>query len=120
VLFDIKHMDSEAHRQYTSVPNDLILSNLSAIAGKVRVWLRIPLIAGFNDAEEHIDRVISLAGETGAEKISFLPYHEGGSSKCSQIGTAYSLPAAGAPDKEHLALLQGRVTDAGLQCGIGK
>ena len=119
VLYDIKHLDIDLHKQYTGVANDVILSNLRSIAGRVKIWLRIPLIAGFNDSPDHIDRVIVLAREVTAEKISFLPYHEGGKSKCDQIGKTYPMPDAKAPDKEHMALLQSKITEAGLKCGTG-
>jgi pyruvate formate lyase activating enzyme len=119
VLYDIKHLDRDLHKQYTGVANDIILSNLRSMAGRVKIWLRIPLIAGFNDSPDHIDQVIALAREVTAEKISFLSYHEGGMSKCNQIGKTYQMPDAKAPDKEHLALLQSKVTEAGLKCGTG-
>jgi pyruvate formate lyase activating enzyme len=119
VMYDIKQLDNELHRQHTGVDNGLILSNLRTLAGKVRIWLRMPLISGFNDSIEHTVKMIDLAKEAGAEKISFLPYHEGGMSKCSQIGKTYAMQGASAPSKEHLALLQDKVTQAGLKCGIG-
>jgi len=59
--------------------------------------LRIPLIAGLNDSAKHI-RGIAILGKTlGAQKLSFLPYHEGGKSKCEQLGVPYPLPDAKAP-----------------------
>jgi len=119
VLYDIKQLDPGLHKQYTGVGNDVILSNLRYMAGRVKIWLRIPLMAGFNDSADHIDRVITLAREVDAEKVSFLPYHEGGASKCNQIGKTYPMPGANAPHKDHLALLQSKVADAGLKCGAG-
>jgi pyruvate formate lyase activating enzyme len=119
VLYDIKHLDNDLHKQYTGVDNNVILSNLRSMAGRVKIWLRIPMIAGFNDLADHIDRIITLAREVDAEKVSFLPYHEGGASKCNQIGKTYPMPDAKAPHKDHVALLQSKVTEAGLKCGTG-
>jgi len=51
VLFDIKHLDSEKHQAMTGVKNQLILDNLGKAAKQNQVWIRVPLIAGFNDSE---------------------------------------------------------------------
>ena len=65
VLFDVKHLDPEMHLEGTGVENDLILENLrkATASGRSRVWVRIPLIPGYNDSEEHARAVASAAGE---------------------------------------------------------
>ena len=50
ILYDIKHLDSDIHRKATGVRNDVILENLKKAAKIKEVWLRIPLIRGFNDS----------------------------------------------------------------------
>ncbi len=86
VLFDIKHLDTVRHKEATGIGNELILKNLRYVAPQVRTWIRIPLIAGYNDGIEHIKELAKTASALKVEKISFLPYHEGGISKISQIG----------------------------------
>jgi pyruvate formate lyase activating enzyme len=86
VLYDIKHLDSDLHREATGVGNELILENLRRVARRVRTWIRLPLIAGYNDGFDHISRVAELAADLRVEKVSFLPYHEGGVVKREQIG----------------------------------
>jgi len=51
VLFDIKLLDPDLHRQYTGHANDIILRNLATVAetirrsnGALRLWIRTPLI----------------------------------------------------------------------------
>ena len=45
ILYDIKCFDSEKHKQYTGVGNELILENLKRLlATDKSVWIRIPII----------------------------------------------------------------------------
>lgn len=119
MLWDIKQMDPEAHERATGVGNQLILENVKRASALTNIWLRIPLIAGYNDSEENIGRVIDLAQDIGALKISLLPYHEGGRSKNEQIGRSYPYSGACAPIKEQVERLKQTIEDAGIEVGIG-
>lgn len=119
MLWDIKQMDLQAHEQATGVGNQLILDNIKRAAALTRIWLRIPLIAGYNDSQENIYRVIELAQDIGALKISLLPYHEGGRSKNEQMGRTYPCSDACAPPKERVSRLKQIIEDAGIDVGIG-
>lgn len=119
LLWDIKHLDPREHERATGVGNRLILENLERAAGVTRIWLRVPLIAEFNDSVEHIEGVVALARRVGAEKISLLPYHEGGRSKSRQIGGVYPSSDAQAPAGEWIDLLRGMIEKEGLQAGVG-
>ncbi len=120
VLFDVKHLDAEHHRRATGVDNALILENLTRTAARCTTRLRMPLIAGFNDSVDHVRELALLARRLGLETISFLPYHEGGRSKCEQLGRSYPLPEARAPDDAHLLALKELVEAEGLRVAIGK
>jgi len=119
LLFDLKHLDSDEHKRTTGVGNELIMKNLAKASGMIPIWLRIPLIAGFNDSEEHIKKIAELGRQMDAQKISFLPYHEGGKSKSGQLGLTYPLPEAKAPHEEHIHTLQGIIEKVGLRVTIG-
>jgi pyruvate formate lyase activating enzyme len=99
-LADLKLMDSEKHRFYCGVPNELILSNLRMVvaAGKETI-IRIPLIEGVNTDEENIIRsaefLSSLSRHTKA--VHLLPYHAIAAGKHEKLGTVCnpaSLPMA--------------------------
>src|SRR4030042_4478206 len=55
ILYDLKIMNSEKHRQYTGKPNGLILGNarMGATSG-VATLFRMPLIPGINDDPQNI------------------------------------------------------------------
>jgi pyruvate formate lyase activating enzyme len=119
LLLDIKQLDSERHQKYTGVDNSLILTNALTFSKKVRTWFRIPLIKDFNDSPEDIRKIAEMASELGVEKISLLPYHEGGKSKSFQIGNMYSIPMAKAPDNDHIQRLKNIVSKIGVAVTIG-
>jgi pyruvate formate lyase activating enzyme len=90
ILFDLKLIDSEAHRKYTGVGNEVILRNLAALAGdpavNPKIIMRLPLISGVNDSLEDIQKVKRLFLDNGLKSVTLLPYHELGISKRRNIG----------------------------------
>ncbi len=119
VLFDIKHLDPLKHRQGTGVDNDGILSNVGFVAGRVKTWFRVPLIADFNDSPDHMEALAQMAKKLGIEKISLLPYYEGGMSKASQIGIKYPVPDARSPDESRIKELIHIASLHGIQATVG-
>jgi pyruvate formate lyase activating enzyme len=120
ILFDIKHLDLFQHRKVTGVENTLILENLQKIAKMLPTWIRVPLIAGFNDSMDHIRQVALLGEQLGIEKISLLPYHEGGKSKSVQLGRAYTCSELEAPTDEHVQKLKNMIEDHDISVLIGR
>ncbi|MBM3173293.1 MAG: glycyl-radical enzyme activating protein [Chloroflexi bacterium] len=119
VLFDIKHLDPQQHKKYTGVDNALMLENLNAVAGRTKIWLRVPLIAGINDSQEHTRQVAELAKKVRADKVSLLPYHEGGKSKSHQVGKRYALRGQRIPDKARVEEPQASIINSGVDAAIG-
>ncbi len=119
ILWDIKHLDPHEHKRTTGVGNKLILQNLKRASRGKRLWLRMPLIADFNDSREHVEALAVLGQKVGAEKISLLPYHEGGKYKCHQLGRPYRFSRARAPGEEHIDLLKGIIEKQRLKVTIG-
>lgn len=88
VLFDIKHSDSRRHKELTGAENGLILENLFFLekAGK-RIHIRIPVIPGYNDDEENMERTAELlASLNQVEEVALLGYHKLGLSKVIPFG----------------------------------
>ena len=88
ILYDIKCFDSEKHKQYTGVGNELILENLKRLLSTDKsVWIRIPIIPTVNDTEEEIRSIRSFLLSCGTpEKVELLPYHAMGEHKYAAIG----------------------------------
>ena len=116
VLYDIKHMDPKLHRQKTGKSNLLILDNLRKIdTNRVRLWLRVPLIPGYNDSEENLEKVARLGIKMRAEKISLLPYHNWGTSKYKGLGRHYRLESVESLSDERIESLKGFIESFGLK-----
>ena len=119
-LFDIKQLNPASHREYTGVDNDLIIANARRVATQVPTWFRIPLIKNFNDSETEFKKVVEMALDLGVEKISLLPYHEGGKIKTHQIGKAYAKDQAAASTEDHIQHLINIAAQMGMTCTAGK
>lgn len=119
VLFDVKHLDSNEHRKATGVRNKTILENLKKAAKLKEVWLRVPLIPGYNDSEEHVKKIAVLGKEVGARKISLLPYHEGGRSKSTQLGIPYGFPERETPGETEVSHLKEMIEAMRLGVTVG-
>lgn len=76
-LYDLKHPDSEAHKRFTGVGNQLILSNLALLAKlHKQVIIRIPVIPGINDAEDTVKRMMRVIRNAGDfNEVHLLPFH---------------------------------------------
>jgi len=92
VLYDIKHMDSQRHREATGIGNERVLENVQRlVAGGAHVIIRVPLIPAFNTDAENLHRVAELAKSLGVTEVHVLPYHALGKPKYRALGRAYAL-----------------------------
>ena len=84
VLFDLKHMRSEAHEQGTGVSNRLILDNPGRLLTgfpHLPVLVRTPIIPGFNDTDENARAVGRFLAGHANVSYEALPYHRLGTQK---------------------------------------
>jgi pyruvate formate lyase activating enzyme len=102
ILYDLKQMNSEKHREYTGVGNEIILENLKKLANKGKqIIIRIPLIPGVNDDRQNLEATARFVRETGRiSEVHVLPYHQLGISKYPTVGYSYSLPGLKPPGKD--------------------
>ena len=105
-LYDIKIFDSQKHKQYVGVGNELILENLKKLfERKVKLWIRIPIIPDVNDSIEEIQKIKDFLKTIGtAEKIELLPYHAMGENKYRAIGKEPQIFKT--PDAENMKRLK--------------
>jgi len=88
VLFDYKHSTPDEHRKYTGVSNEKILGNLQFLSEQgARIVLRLPIIPGINDTEQHFQAVSEISRQyEGIQRVEVLPYHNWGAHKYEEIG----------------------------------
>lgn len=87
-LYDIKAVTPEIHRAGTGADNARILRNYRRLMERrCRVWVRVPVIGGFNASAEEMAKIAGFLKENpGAEQIELMPYHKLGTGKYAQIG----------------------------------
>jgi pyruvate formate lyase activating enzyme len=120
VLFDIKHTDPEIHTRLTGVSNTLPFSNLRRIKPPNKVWIRLPLIPGYNDSRENLEQVMALARETAAEKISLLPLNRYGEGKYLNLGRRIPLPVIRLLSRDETEEIRNYLEQSGLPVTIGE
>lgn len=82
VLFDIKHPDTVMHRDAVGKDNRLILENARKVSALKPMWVRMPLIPGFNDSAEIVGRIARfVTRELNGAKFEILPYNQMGEAK---------------------------------------
>ena len=90
VLYDIKCIDSDKHKELTGVPNELILENLRKLAAdadlKSKIIIRMPLVHPVNDSMEYMKRTCDFLNELGLKTVNGIPYHSMGLSKTRSLG----------------------------------
>lgn len=86
VLYDIKCLDAIKHSKATGKPNELIIENAKMIARSKEMWVRVPLVPGFNDSEKEVRAIVSfIKKELGSPKIDLHCYNKLGEGKYDRL-----------------------------------
>jgi pyruvate formate lyase activating enzyme len=122
-LFDLKHLDSVRHSDLTGVSNNDIISNYLMLLDISReIYVRIPVIPGYNDEEMHLSELRSFLASTrkkSLSKICLLPFHKTGSSKYIRLDMPYRMEKTEQPSSERMNELKMFFSEAGLKVKIG-
>ncbi len=121
VLYDIKHMDTECHKSFTGVPNELILSNARLVAASAAQMLcRIPLVTGVNDTTDNIAATARFGKTLGdGVAVELLPYHRFGTAKYRTLDRPYPGEAFTTPSPEQLEKARRIFEEHDVSCNIG-
>ncbi len=120
LLYDLKLLDSSAHREYTGVPNELILGNLARLARQgANIHVRIPCIPEINDSPEQIAATASHVHDLGLERITLLPYNPAAGAKYEWLDVAYDFPGARQQVPDYLQQLVRICNGCGLEASVG-
>jgi len=87
-LYDLKIMNEKLHYEHTGVSNKLILANLLLLAQHTnRIIIRLPVIPGINDNNEHFELLASFLQpiSISVREINLLPYHSLAGKKYSRL-----------------------------------
>lgn len=121
-LMDIKHTNSQKHKEFTGKENSLMLENARKVAesGQTELIIRTPVIPTFNDTDEEIGGIAEFAASLpGVREMHILPYHKLGYDKYIGLGRPYPMGDAEPPSKEKMLRFRSIVESTGLSCMIG-
>lgn len=121
ILYDLKVMDENKHRQFTGESNMLILENLRRLNDKgIDIVIRVPVLVGLNDDRENIRSMADfLLSMKKSWRINLLPYHEGGLGKSMRLNGARSWTDFKTPSGKKLAEIKDKLSSHGFQVKIG-
>ncbi len=103
LIMDVKHWDPAKHREWTTVGNELPLTNLSAaMAAGGDVLVRIPVIPGVNNSIEDAVEFSRLLLPRGVREVQLLPFHQYGERKYDLLGWDYRMAGVPALHEEDL------------------
>jgi len=116
VLYDLKILDRERHRQATGVYPDRILANAAAIAERgMPMWVRTPIVPGYTDDEENIGALAAFIRTRlpTVQRWDLLAYTNLGVAKYRRLGLPYPLEEAQLPLRHHMERLAAVAADGG-------
>ena len=118
VMFDIKHMDSHRHREFTGSGNESILENAKRISALgIPMMVRIPVIPTVNDSFDNIRATAQFVRDhlPSATGIEALPYHKLGLTKYAALGLNYPLHDIDTPDTLQMETIRDIITSSGVK-----
>ena len=91
IMMDMKLTDPAMHRHFCGVDNAPILRHADMLcAGNTPFVIRVPLIPGVNDTEEHLTAVAGrIQGAKSLMRVELLPYHKTAGAKYGMAGMEY-------------------------------
>ena len=119
-LWDIKHMNPEKHRKLTGVSNKLILSNARSVSERnIPLYIRVPVIPGYNDSEENIRATCEFAqGLSSVVELGLVPLHHLGEARYDSLNRPYPIANVPLVPDSVLQSMKQLVESYGLKCSI--
>ena len=120
-LYDLKHIDTAKHRDYTGMGNELILSNLSKLSQRGSlIQIRVPFIPGLNSEDDNISAIAGLAASlNGITGVNILPYHKAAANKHKRWGISSKLGDIAEPSEAELQRAIELFAQKGIAAQIG-
>lgn len=117
VYMDLKHHDSEKHKEGTGVKNNIIIKNIqTAVANHNHLIIRIPVIPDFNDSLEDAANFSDLFNSIGVKSVELLPFHQFGSQKYKYLNREYKLEGVPQKHSEDLYDYKRVMNEKGIEC----
>ena len=93
VMLDLKHINSEKHKELTGYSNEKILAFARYLEKKnIPVWIRHVVVEGYTNDEKSLFALGEFIGtQKNVKALDVLPYHTMGAKKYKELGIKYRL-----------------------------
>ena len=113
-------MDTNIHRQYTGVDNNIILKNLQTLLENgYNLQVRVPLLRNVNENEKNINDMASFLepfkDKDNFKGVSLLPYHKMSLGKYRSLGMQYELSDNHSIDEPELVYIESCLNKKGIK-----
>ncbi len=117
-MLDIKHIDSEKHKNLTAYDNSNILDMAKYLSDNGKdIWIRHVLVPGITTDEEDLKRLGEFVKSLKTVKrFEILPYHTLGVFKWKELGMKYTLDEVNPPTSEEVKRAE-EIMDTGSYTG---
>jgi pyruvate formate lyase activating enzyme len=91
VFFDLKLIDSIAHRHFTGCDNTQILKNLRLLDEICKPFVvRVPLVPGVTDTDQNLAGIVQIVHSMrGLLRVDLLPYNKAAGAKYEYAGREF-------------------------------
>jgi len=121
-LVDLKAFDSETHRRFTGVANQLILKNIELLAAHGHDFIiRIPFISGVNTDKKTLEQEALFLSSLpwNRKEVNLLLYHDIAKGKHQKLGSTYINAGLSTPSAEEVELAKTMFEAAGIVVSVG-
>lgn len=116
VMFSLKAVDEEVHRQLTGKDNVLILQNLFHAASQTQLVLRYVVIPGVNESDSDLSKLAAIIKQLPPTvKIDLLPYHTMGKTKWQALKIPYKLNSVPDASQSDMQRVRDFFANAGIK-----
>jgi pyruvate formate lyase activating enzyme len=121
VLYDLKTMDRDLHKEVTGHDNDLVLENARKLAKQnIPIHMRLVVIPEVNDSMEDLTaRMEFITSLENVEQIDLLPYHRYGVGKYERFGMDYPLGDIEEYSDEQVEEMRAHIAQFGIPVKVG-
>ena len=101
VMLDLKHIDTEKHKELTGHSNERVLAFARYLERKnIPTWIRHVVVEGYTDDEKDLFALGEFIGSLrNVKALDVLPYHTMGAAKYKEMGIKYRLEGISALSK---------------------
>ena len=111
IMLDIKHIDSDKHKELTGKDNKNILEFAEYVDKKsIDLWIRHVVVPGYTDSPENLYNLGKYIGRLkNLKALDVLPYHTMGVNKYKELGIPYKLEGVKALTKTDAETAKGYI-----------